>query len=558
MSKHDTDVASSVDFPVTIKEVRSRSFSNDDDEPFRPDAQLKLAFSALVVLTFMVAMNSTALAVAIPTIAADLNGSALETFWAGTGFLLTEAIFMAPLGRLSDVMGRVPVLNFSTGLFLAGTIVSSAAPTLTVLIFGRAIQGAGGGGIAVLLEIVVTDLVPLQVRGNYFSVISALWTLGDVAGPILGGLVASRASWRWIFWSNIPVAVIGLVLTNLFIQLHPVPGTYSEKFKQVDWIGMVVSVAAFTSLLIGITWGGVLYSWDSPSTIIPIVMGLVGIGLFVVCEKYAVSEPLIRFELLGGYNMIYALFAAFFHTVLVLGLIYVLPLYFEAVQRCESLQAALSMIPYGITLAPFSALAGLVISRTGNISWVLRAGWALAILGSGLLVLLDAETAAWRSALIIACCGAGLGLLYNSLILLAQASLAECHAAFAVTVLNHVRYLGQAMGVAVVGVVFQNRMGAAMRADPELAASAAEYASDAAALIQKLKVLPEGPFKDKVIDAYADALRTIWIAMCALCVLPFLGSFFLSRLDMGRSHRATQGPRDDDKCGSDDCSRFDV
>lgn len=137
----------------------------------------------------------THLSVSKQTIAADLNGSALETFWAGTGFLLTEAIFMAPLGRLSDVMGRVPVLNFSTGLFLAGTIVSSAAPTLTILIFGRAVQGAGGGGIAVLLEIVVTDLVPLQVRGNYFSVISALWTLGDVAGPILGGLVASRASW---------------------------------------------------------------------------------------------------------------------------------------------------------------------------------------------------------------------------------------------------------------------------------------------------------------------------------------------------------------------------
>jgi MFS family permease len=102
---------------------------------------------------------------------------------------------MAPLGRLSDVVGRVPALNLSTGLFLAGTAMAGAAPNFAVLIAGRAVQGAGGGGIAVLLEIVVTDLVPLRVRGIYFSIISGLWTLGDVAGPILGGLVASKASW---------------------------------------------------------------------------------------------------------------------------------------------------------------------------------------------------------------------------------------------------------------------------------------------------------------------------------------------------------------------------
>lgn len=129
------------------------------------------------------------------TIAVELNGSALEAFWAGTGFLLTEAIFMAPLGRLSDNIGRVPVMNLSTLLFLLGTIICSVSDSFTTLIFGRAVQGAGGGGVVVSLEIVVTDLVPLSTRGNYLSVISALWLLGDVAGPILGGLLASRASW---------------------------------------------------------------------------------------------------------------------------------------------------------------------------------------------------------------------------------------------------------------------------------------------------------------------------------------------------------------------------
>lgn len=354
-------------------------------------------------------------------------------------------------------------------------------------------------------------------------------------------MLAHTFSQRWIFWCNIPVAVTGIILTNAFIQLRPVPGTYWQKAQQVDWVGMVISIAAFTSLLLGITWGGILFPWASPSTTVPMAMGVVGIAIFVVYEKYlAGPEPLIRFELLGNYNIIYALFAAFFHTVLVLGLIYVLPLYFEAVQRMSSLQAALCMIPYGITLAPFSGVAGVIISKTGDTRWVIRAGYVLAIAGSGLLVLLDAQAPLWQCALTIACAGAGLGLLYNALILLAQAAMDEEHAAFAVTVLNFFRYLGQAVGVAVVGVVFQNRMGALMRADPELAPFAAEYASDAAALIQRLEALVDGEFKDKIIEAYSDSLMTIWIAMCAFCVIPFIGSFFLPRLDMGRRHEASQ------------------
>jgi hypothetical protein len=354
-------------------------------------------------------------------------------------------------------------------------------------------------------------------------------------------MLAHTFSQRWIFWCNIPVAVTGIILTNAFIQLRPLPGTYWQKAQQVDWVGMVISIAAFTSLLLGIAWGGVLFSWASPSTIVPMAMGLVGIAIFVVYEKYlAGPEPLIRFELLGNYNIIYALFAAFFHTVLVLGLIYVLPLYFEAVQRMSSLQAALCMIPYGSTLAPFSGVAGVIISKTGDTRWVIRAGYVLAIAGSGLLVLLDAQTPLWQCALTIACAGAGLGLLYNALILLTQAAMDEEHAAFAVTVLNFFRYLGQAVGVAVVGVVFQNRMGALMRADPELAPFAAEYASDAAALIQRLEALVDGEFKDKIIGAYSDSLMAIWIAMCAFCVIPFIGSFSLPRLDMGRRHEASQ------------------
>lgn len=155
------------------------------------------------------------------TIAVDLNGSAFETFWAGTGFLLTEAIFMTPLGRLSDTIGRVPVLNISTLLFLMGTIICSVSNSFTILVFGRAVQGAGGGGVVVSLEIVVTDLVPLSARGNYLSIISALWLLGDVVGPILGGLLASRVSWVSSQVDVIQQSLIDILLAVDILDQYP-------------------------------------------------------------------------------------------------------------------------------------------------------------------------------------------------------------------------------------------------------------------------------------------------------------------------------------------------
>lgn len=270
-------------------------------------------------------------------------------------------------------------------------------------------------------------------------------------------------------------------------------------------------------------------------------MGLAGIILFVGYEKRVATVPMIHFDLLRNYNIIYALFAAFFHTILFLGLVYVLPLYFEAVQRFEPLHAALAMIPFGATVAPFSAIAGIVISKLGSINWVIRVGYTITLSGTGLLALLNTETKIWHWILMLAWTGAGLGLLYNALLLLAQASIDERRAAFAVTVLNFFRHLGQAVGVAIVGVIFQNQMRDILLRDQQLAPFAEDFSSDAAALVKELTEMEEGSFKTSIIEAYAGSLRVIWIVMCAFCVLPLLGSFFLKPVIMDRHHETAQG-----------------
>lgn len=165
--------------------------SSEKEILFEPDLRFYLAWTSLMIVVLMAALDATSLSVALAKIAKVLHGSAIEAFWAGTSFLLTSTVFQPIFGSISGLFGRKPMLYISLVLFLIGAIVASVAPRghgMGVLLAGRSIQGIGGGGIIVLSEIIPTDLVPLKVRGNYMSMVGAMWALGSVTGPLMGTL----------------------------------------------------------------------------------------------------------------------------------------------------------------------------------------------------------------------------------------------------------------------------------------------------------------------------------------------------------------------------------
>lgn len=223
-----------------------------------------------------------------------LNGTAIQAFWAGTSFLLTSTVFQPPIGAFSHIFGRKPMIYISLAFFLAGAIIAAVADNFTVVLVGRSIQGIGGGGIISLTEIVVTDLVPLRERGKWFSMLSAMWSLGTVVGPLLGGGFAQNVTWRWIFWINLPFIGVGVVLITAFLTLNYKTGSFLYKLGRVDWVGTVVFVAATTGFLIPISWGGVMYAWDSWRTLVPLILCGVALVGFVFYEEYVPAEPLIR------------------------------------------------------------------------------------------------------------------------------------------------------------------------------------------------------------------------------------------------------------------------
>ncbi|KAL6719143.1 hypothetical protein ACLMJK_003380 [Lecanora helva] len=521
--------------------------------PFNPGYRFYMAFSSLAVLAMMVSLDGTSVSVALPKLAESLHGSAIEAFWTGTSFLLSSSIFQPPLAALSHIFGRMPTLTFCTICFMVGIIISSVAQDFTAMLIGRTIQGVGGGGIILLNDVVITDLVPMRLRGAYFGMIGAVWGFGSVSGPVVGGVLSVKTTWRWIFWINLPFAAIGLVMVPLFLKLKLVPGSIIEKSKRVDWIGNFIFIASATSFLIPLTWGGVQYPWDSWHTLVPLLVGVAGMAGFCVYERRWAVEPTIRLELLVSYNLSYSLYAALINALVVYGALYFLPLYFEAVQGYTPIVSGVALFPATLTVAPVSIISGIIITKTGDFHAVTWFGWFATTLGCGIMCLLDVDTTIVQWIFLTLVAGVGLGLLYTSLAFVNQSDSKDEDMAFAISLFVFARAIGQCLGVAICGVIFQNEMKKKLLDIPALAPRAVEYSRDASSLVQTIKFMPAGQEKNDLLQAYADSLQIVWAVLCALSGSAFIGSFFMRRKSLDRAHNTAQGLKDG-KSISDDTS----
>ncbi|KAF2459997.1 major facilitator superfamily domain-containing protein [Lineolata rhizophorae] len=518
---------------------------NDAGSPsykgFKPGWRFYLAFSSLSVITLMAALDATSISVALPIMARALGGSALEAFWSGTSFILTSTVFQPVLGSFSHIFGRKPMIMLSLALFGAGAIIAAVADNFTVVLVGRSIQGVGGGGIIVLTEVVVTDMVPLRERGKWFSFISSMWAVGTVIGPLLGGGFAEDVTWRWIFWINLPFIGIGAVLIILFLSLNYKTGAFVEKLKRVDWIGATLFIASTTGLLIPITWGGVMYPWDHWRTLFPLLLCAVGLIGFVAYEKYVAPEPLIR-NVFTNVTAAITYFGTFIHGLILWCLLYYLPLYYEAVKGFSPIVAGVALMPQTLTVAPAAIAVGAAVAITGRYRWAIWSGWVLTTFGAGLLIYLKVDTTTVEWVFINLVSGLGTGILFPAMALTVQAAAAEADAAYAATMFAFFRAFGQSVGVAVGGTVFQNQVKKKLESYPLLAPMAEEYSRDASALVEIIKAMPDSaPEKLMLRTSYVDGLKYVFIVLTALSAVTMVSSFWTKAFPLDRELETEQG-----------------
>jgi MFS family permease len=277
-----------------------------------------LIMISLAFISLMIALDASILVTVLPEIARKLNGSSVEAFWAGTSYLLTSAIFQPVIASISQTFGRQQLLIFSLLFFTVGTILCAVSKDFTMMLTGRCIQGVGGGGIITLTQVIFCDIVPLRQRPKYFPLVLGSWSVGSILGPVVGGILTEKASWRWCFHINYPFCGIGLVVAIVFVRLNRVAEiTFAQKLRQTDWVGALIFLGGMTSFLVGLSWGGIQHPWDSAATLAPIVLGLFALLVFGFWQCYVKPHSLLPLSIFCNWSAIAAFYCAMVNGLIV-------------------------------------------------------------------------------------------------------------------------------------------------------------------------------------------------------------------------------------------------
>lgn len=422
---------------------------------------------------------------------------------------------------LSNAFGRCKIFLLAILTFGIGAIVCAVASTWPALLAGRAIQGAGGGGILSLTTILITDLAPLRDRGRLYALISAVWAVGSTSGPVIGGALSQSGAWRWIFWINLPILAVSAAGVGMFLQLSQRQRNLAESLQLFDFSGTALFMLAITSLLLAVTWGGSLYPWSSWRTVLPLTLGGTGIiafGLlnFSVFTSTTNASRLIPRQAMANTSTIICYAGSVFHGMILYSLIYYMPEYFQAVRLYTPLIAGVAALPQTIAVVPCAILVGAVVSHTGQYRWAIWAGWILTCFGCGLLVLLDETTTVPQWIFLEAVSGLGLGFLFPSITLAVQSSTPLAQSGIAATLVIFFRSIGQACGVAVGGAILSNRLQSSLGNNPNVP-------SDPITTMQLLQYLPiDDPVALLLRKELVKAFRFIWVVMCGFAGCCFL------------------------------------
>ena len=284
-----------------------------------------------------------------------------------------------------------------------------------------------------------------------------------------------------------------------------------------------------------------MYAWTSWRTLVPLIVGGAGLVGFVFYEIYVASEPIIPMKIFANRTVLISYYMDVIHGLTLWTLLYYMPLYYEAVKGYSPILSGVALFPDTFTVAPLAVVTGFLITKTGRYRPAVWSGWVLSVLGVGLLVVLKVDTSVpgWIFLTIVS--GVGLGILFPSMQFSLQAATAAKDVGFAVAIFSFFRTFGQAIGVAIGGVIFQNQMEKKLLAYPHFSAQAAELAKNAAALVQIIKATPAGQDKLDLQTAYVDSVRLIFIVLCALASTALVASVFIKHYDLNRQLETEQG-----------------
>jgi EmrB/QacA subfamily drug resistance transporter len=463
--------------------------------------------ASLMLTMLLAALDQTIVSTALPKILDDLHGYNRYT-WVVTAYLLAETTVIPVIGKLSDQFGRKWFLVAGVAIFLIGSMLSGTSNSMTQLIAFRGFQGIGAGFIFALVFTLIGDIFTPAERARWQGLFSAVFALASVIGPSLGGWITDNTSWRWVFYVNMPLGVIALALlifvlpNNLSLRSSAYRG--KAALRRIDFAGAVSAGVATVCLLLGLTWGGVTYPWNSAQVIGILAAAIIFFAAFFVIERRFAVEPILPLDLFK--NKVFAAGALLSLTVgmALYAVVIYLPLFIQAVLGQSATNSGAVITPLTLTLAIGAAVVGQVIYKIGRYQIISIIGGFVLAVGVFLLIQMGPNVALGQVTINMIVVGIGLGMVQPVLTLAVQNAIPRTRLGVGTSAVTYLRTMGQTLGTAIIGAVVTN---AAVSALPKhLPAAAQQLPAGALAAATNQQVLTQPQLKAQIVSKVVAAV----------------------------------------------------
>ena len=496
----------------------------------------------------LAALDQTVVGTALPHIVASLGG--LEHYaWVATAYLLASTVSIPLYGKLSDIYGRRFFFIGGMVIFLIGSALSGTSQDMTQLIIYRAIQGLGAGALMPLAIAIIGDIFPPSERGKWQGLITAVFGLATIVGPIIGGAITDNWGWRWVFYVNMPVGAIAIVTAGIVM-----PKTLFRKQHTIDYLGAAALVACAVPLLLGFSWAGTQYAWNSWQVILMFAISAVMLVVFTLIEMRA-AEPIINPRLFKNSIFLVSTLAMFLLAAGMFGAILYLPLFVQAVTGNSATNSGIILMPMMLGFMFSSVVGGQLLSRTGRYKILAIYGFAVASLGMFMLSRMAANTGNGQVSLNMVVTGLGMGVMMSLFTIVVQNAFPFRLLGEVTAGLTFFRSIGSTIGVAVMGTIMTNSFQSALQSN--LPSNVARFVPPslqnpqvlldpgtlAALQHQFARLGAQGQvlfhdFFEVVKSSLATGIDNIFLLGFIVMLLGLVSVFFLREIPLRKSHSA--------------------
>ncbi|KAJ3892314.1 MFS general substrate transporter [Lentinula edodes] len=438
-----------------IKPKTKTTVELTDQTNLLPVRQVVIVFLALSLCALVTSLDSLIVSTSLPTVSAVFNAGSVSS-WVPSAYLLTSTAFQPLYGRLSDIFGRKSTLCLAMTVYFVGNLAAGFSNSIIQLIVCRGIAGAGGGGISSMLQIMISDIVPLRERGKYVGISAGVIALGYAFGPIIGGVLAEKASWRWCFWVTLPLSVVATIMAMIFAPFKPMSGGIVQKLKIIDYPGIVLTLGGCTLIMLPLIWGGITYPWNSVIVLAPLCCGVFVVVLFCLWEWKVAKLPIVPMHIFKHVTVVGVYICMFANGFVFFSALYYLPLFFQVVLGYSPTYSGTFLLPVVMSQVVSSLTAGLTVSHTGKYRTVVYTGFALSAIGCGCISIFNASTSKAVMVVLMLLTGFGNGMTMQTTTVAAQASVARKDMSIVTAVRNFVRMLGGAIALPVASSLLNN------------------------------------------------------------------------------------------------------